>query len=428
MKERQTFYRYLAEIIADSPWQASVLSARLNRHIKPEGCLDEWLKSLVRQHPQRITTPYLLPFLKTDTTLLEQMHLSGPYFRVIPLVTSKSELINQQMPSLNTEADLGHWLGWDSQMLSWYMDRKGLSARCGQPLHHYRTRCMAKRRGGYRVIEAPKRQLKKAQNRINESILQYLPVSEVCFGFVRGRNCLQHAHLHEHQAIVLGFDIEDCFLSVNGGQVYRAFRYLGYSNSAAKALMALCTHHQSVDSQLKDMLSARQQRLLTANHLPQGAPTSPALANFALLPVDKRLSAYFHKMGSVYSRYADDMVISGGRHLHKNFARIHARLGSVLLEEGFKLNYRKSKCMSQAARQQVTGITVNQFANISRSSYDQLKAELHNCVCHGWASQTALAENHYHAHLLGRINHVRLLNSAKASKLSEKFRRINWSQ
>ena len=50
-------------------------------------------------------------------------------------------------------------------------------------------------------------------------------------------------------------------------------------------------------------------------HLPQGAPTSPALANLSAYRLDLRLAGLAESAGIVYSRYADDLALSSSAFL-----------------------------------------------------------------------------------------------------------------
>src|SRR6202034_1577966 len=83
-------------------------------------------------------------------------------------------------------------------------------------------------------------------------------------------------------------------------------------------------------------------RLLSFPHLPQGAPTSPALANLCAYRLDCRLAGLANAVGAAYTRYADDMIFSGDEVLERAARRFHIHVCRIVLEEGFEVNTRKS--------------------------------------------------------------------------------------
>src|SRR6185437_1264400 len=165
-------------------------------------------------------------------------------------------------------------------------------------------------------------------------------------------------------------------------------------------------------------------RQLATPHLPQGAPTSPALANLAAFRLDRRLSGLAARNGLRYSRYADDLTFSGGR-LRRGWAGLEALVGEIARSEGFALNPAKSTLRTAAARQQVCGIVVNAAPNAPRAEYDRLKAILHNAARHGPASQGLSGRT---AELQGRIAWVASLNPARGDKLKRRYAQIDWSR
>ena len=165
---------------------------------------------------------------------------------------------------------------------------------------------------------------------------------------------------------------------------------------------------------------------LRGAHLPQGAPTSPALANLCAFALDLRLDGLAHAFGASYSRYADDLVFSGPASLRPQFRALQAWVAAIAHAEGFALHPGKTRCMTQGQQQRVTGVVVNAHPNTPRQDYDQLKACLHQCVLHGPASQNRQHLPDFRSHLLGRIGWVRQFNAARGNKLMELFWRVAW--
>ncbi|MCA9683301.1 MAG: RNA-directed DNA polymerase, partial [Myxococcales bacterium] len=124
--------------------------------------------------------------------------------------------------------------------------------------------------------------------------------------------------------------------------------------------------------------------------LPQGAPTSPALANLACRRLDARLSGLAAKLGARYTRYADDLSFS----FHDRRAAESLEIGRVfwwidqiLQQEGFAEHPGKRQVLRPNRRQMVTGLVVNQKPTIPRDLRRRFRATLHNCKVHGVASQ-----------------------------------------
>jgi hypothetical protein len=159
---------------------------------------------------------------------------------------------------------------------------------------------------------------------------------------------------------------------------------------------------------------------------PQGAPTSPALANLAAFRLDRRLAGLAAKLGAVYTRYADDLVLSGPHGLGPSAARLAATAAEIAHEEGFRLNHAKTRAMGRCGRQQVCGIVVNEHTNAPRREYDELKAILHNAARRGPEGENRAGHPDFRAHLLGRIAWVEQLNPGRGRKLRERFARIDW--
>src|SRR5205814_1806690 len=141
-----------------------------------------------------------------------------------------------------------------------------------------------------------------------------IPPSEVAHGFVPGRGVRTFVAPHVGRAVVVRMDLEDFFASVSRARIVSLFRRVGYPRRVATALAGLCTaptperilaeHPRAgVDLAQRFLANAR----LRDAHLPQGAPTSPALSNLAAWRLDKRLAALVGGFGAIMTRYADDL-------------------------------------------------------------------------------------------------------------------------
>jgi RNA-directed DNA polymerase len=327
------------------------------------------------------------------------------------------------LPDLPSSGDLAAWCGEPVGAVDWFADqwRVARDAR----LQHYHYRWVPKRSGGQRLIEIPKQRLRRIQQKILRQLLDLVPSHPAAHGFRRARSCLTHAALHAGRRVVIRMDLKDFFPSIQASRVHALFEKLGYSHSVAGALARICVN-RTPSGVLGSALPWPERQALKTPHLPQGSPCSPALANLCAYRLDIRLEALAQSMDATYSRYADDLVFSGGRDLERAAERFHIQVAAIALEEGFRVNTRKTRVMREGTRQQVTGIVVNRHPNIARGDYDILKATLTNCVRHGPDSQNREQRVNYRHYLAGRISYVMMVNPKRAGKLRQLFDSIAW--
>jgi len=168
------------------------------------------------------------------------------------------------------------------------------------------------------------------------------------------------------------------------------------------------------------------QKIYQSPHLPQGAPTSPALANLAAWHLDVRLAALAKSFGARYTRYADDLAFSGDQEFAARIVAFLAAVKNIADDEGFALNSRKTRVMRRGGRQRVTGIVVNDHVNVSRTAYDELKAILHNCRKNGPDAENRAELRDFRAHLDGRVTWVEHVNAPRGQRLRRMFNEIRW--
>lgn len=330
-----------------------------------------------------------------------------------------------QVPALPTPAALAEWLGLSLPELDWFADVQGRQAKIPPgPLRHYRARFLVGRRGKRRLLEVPKLRLMALQRRLLHDILDRIPVHEAAHGFCRGRSVVSYASAHVDQEIVLRFDLRDFFPSVRAARVHALFHTSGYPREVARLLTGLCT--TATPPEVLDELPAGDRPRYRSAHLPQGAPTSPALANLCSGRLDRRLAALARSIGARYTRYADDLAFSGGSVLERCARRFQVHVGLIALEEGFEVNMRKSRFMRRGVRQQLAGIVVNARPGVARHERDRFEAILFNCVRHGPHGQNRAGHQDFRGHLLGRIAFVSQVSPEHGRRLRALFDRIVW--
>lgn len=319
------------------------------------------------------------------------------------------------LPVIASEGALAEWLGVTPEELEWFADLRGTAV--SGALSHYHFRVLAKGNGAARLIESPKPRLKQMQRRILLEILNRVPPHPAAHGFVRGRSIRTFASPHVARRVVLKIDLRDFFPSISGARIQTIFRLAGYPERVADLLGGLCTSVAPRTVRQGFHCDVETRDLYRRPHLPQGAPTSPALANICSYRFDCRLSGLAEAAGAVYTRYADDLAFSGGEPFERCVSRFAIHVAAILEEEGFAVQHRKTRVMRQGVRQYLAGVVVNDAINVVRADYDRLKAILTNCARHGLASQNREGHPDFRAHLDGRVSFVEMLSPAKGAKL-----------
>lgn len=345
-----------------------------------------------------------------------------PRFNPVPA------LAQLRVPRLVTPVDLAHLLDISLDQLDWFADsRRQHHDAVTTALQHYTYSFVPKKSGAPRLLEAPKPRLKAMQRRILRDILDAVPVHDAAHGFVRGRSCLGSAQAHAGEVLVATVDLHDFFTSTPLRRVHGIFRSLGYPWAVARLLTGLCStatpasvlaegpHHDWAT-----------QKLYRAPHLPQGAPTSPALANLAAWRLDVRLRGLAASFDANYTRYADDLAFSGDEPFANGILRFLAAVKRIAGDEGYALNDRKTRIMHRGGRQSVTGLVINEHLNIPRTDYDALKATLFNCRRNGPNAENRTANPDFRRHLEGRVVWVENVNRRRGERLRRLFDDIAW--
>lgn len=206
-----------------------------------------------------------------------------------------------------------------------------------------------KKSGNFREIKAPLPKLKEIQRAINIILQSVYTTQECAFGFVKGKNIVDNAKLHEGAPFVLNMDIKDFFPSIYFRRIIRMlgkepFNLTGEREQIAYTIANICSED---------------------GYLPQGAPTSPVLTNIICQRLDIRLQQLAMKSNAVYSRYADDITFSSSNYIFTN--KFIKRVQDILKDDRFELNDEKTRIQTKSFRQEVTGLTVNKTVNINKT-------------------------------------------------------------
>ncbi|GIF25829.1 hypothetical protein BJ973_003104 [Actinoplanes tereljensis] len=315
-------------------------------------------------------------------------------------------------PALSDLADLADFFGLDGDALDWFADRREINRKANdQKLRHYRYGWLP-----HRLIEAPKPRLRALQRRLLDRILSAVPVHDRVHGFVPGRGTHTFAQLHAGAPVLVSMDLRAFFSSITAARIYGLFRGIGYPEPAAHALTALTTTRTPARV-LRAAPDPYLAALLRRPHLPQGAPTSPALANLCAFRLDRRLTGLADRFGLTYARYADDLAFSGTLS-RTRIDRLVTLATQIVHEEGFRTHPGKTRVRTSSQRQSLTGLVVNANPAVPREDYDRLRAILHNAATHGLADANRDGHPDFAAHLAGRVAWMSQAHPSRAAKLN----------
>lgn len=259
----------------------------------------------------------------------------------------------------------------------------------------YRSYEIGKRGGGTRLISSPRTFLKVFQWWILDYLLWKLPTHHSCHSYQRGKSIRSNAESHTRKRYVANLDITDFFGSIGTMQIFSMLIQYDFGERAADIISKLTS--------LNGML-------------PQGAPTSPVLSNSYLYDFDDSLFTYCENKGLSYTRYADDMTISGDREEDIISAIKQAKI--KLRRAGLKINDKKSRIANRGGQQRVTGLVVNECALPPRKLRREIRAMFHN------AQKEPEAYKDKHAELVGYLGYMQSFPEIRASTEIQSFAEI----
>lgn len=321
------------------------------------------------------------------------------------------------VPRWTQTAAVAQAVGLTPTELDWFADPGEWLRTKAAPLQHYRYRT-----SGDRLLEAPKERLREVQRRILRTVLDRVPAHPAAHGFVTGRSVHTFAAPHAGHDVVIRVDLRTFFPSITRTRVRAVFVALGYPDHVARILAGLCT--TSTPPNIVAPLPFESASRLRAPHLPQGAPTSPALANLVCHRLDRRLTGLARMHRATYTRYADDLAFSGADLAADRL--VHA-VGAIVTDEGLAVHPRKTRIMRAHRRQHLAGLVVNERPQPMRADYDNLRALLFNCVRHGPDSQNRLGLPHFREHVYGRIAWIGESNETRRRTLLDLAARVDWA-
>lgn len=275
----------------------------------------------------------------------------------------------------------------------------------------YIQREIPKPGGGTRQLSVPADPLKGVQRRLVTRILRDISFPHYLFGGIRDRHYprdyIKCAERHCGAGILSQTDIDSYFDNITPAQIRRIFsKLLKFPNDVTEILVALTTHHHFV---------------------PQGAPTSSALANLVLFEREPRIAELCETFGITYTRFIDDIAIS---HKNKDYdiEPYRQKIINMLKNENFDINPSKSyKPKKNSRKIEVMNIQVN-FNNprISTDERDRIRAAVKDLEIRASEPNTRKTKQYHELwnRTSGRVNKLQRLNYSSYKRLRNRLRKV----
>ena len=289
----------------------------------------------------------------------------------------------------------------------------------------YQTFQIRKKSGGMREICAPSYKLAILLRVINFMFKSVYVPSESTMGFAEGRSVVSNASFHAGHNYVFNIDLENFFPSIPQGRVWKRLQLPPFNFTAdiASILAGICCYPDEKTGK---------------NVLPQGAPTSPLLSNAICDKLDRRMRGVAKRFGLHYTRYADDMSFSSMHNVYQEGSEFRKEVKRIVEVEGFVMNDKKTRLLRTKERQEVTGLTVNNKANVTRKYLHDLRRYIYVWERDGYGKAYAFFYRHYKQEkgyikkgepimenvIGGKLNYLRMVkgqNNAAYQKLQKRF-------
>ena len=263
------------------------------------------------------------------------------------------------------------------KQLTWYANPKLGRKR-------YAEFKVKKKSGAERSIHSPVAGLKSIQKTLSFVLQCVYEPHNAAMGFVRDKSIVDNAKLHVGNIYVYNIDLKDFFPSVDQARVWKCFQLtpfnLARNGVLANIIASLCCTEMEVERKSETGEWEKVKR----NVLPQGAPTSPVITNIVCQKLDYLLSGVAKRFGLKYSRYADDITFSSMHNVYQPESKFLKELHRIIDEQNFHIKESKTRLQKDGYRKEVTGLLVNEKANVQQRYIKQLRMWLYYWERYGY--------------------------------------------
>ncbi|MCJ1995965.1 RNA-directed DNA polymerase [Lactococcus piscium] len=293
--------------------------------------------------------------------------------------------------------DIQQAIGIDPKIFYTFLNPKNIS--------YIKIKIPKRKKGEYRELSIPSPALKNLQRWVLEHILYSFPCHGSANGFIPNKSIVTNAIPHISKEYILKMDLKDFFPNITFSMVKNQFLTMGYNDHVSHSLALLCTYNDS---------------------LPQGAPSSPYLANLLFSPFDELIYTHCSKNNLSYTRYADDLTISGGKYI----LNIPQYVKDILRDSDFQINNSKTLIIKKGDKKQVTGIVVNEKISIPKNYLRELRQIIYYINKYGLDSHLKKidykgSKYKYINSLYGKASYIKMVDFKKGIKIFTELNKIS---
>ncbi|WP_163832801.1 reverse transcriptase family protein [Spartinivicinus ruber] len=345
--------------------------------------------------------------------------------RLDSVEAQQARLLDNHLPIIKSYLQLATMMGVSLAELRFLAFSRNVSQ-----VSHYQHFLLPKKNGGTRLISAPMPRLKRVQYWVQANILESVALHDAAHGFVTKRSIVSNAEPHVGKAVVINMDLADFFPTISYPRVKGVFSHLGYGEGIATVLALITTAQTVTPVELDGKQYFVGQGV---RHLPQGAPSSPALTNIICRRLDKRILGTAQKLGFAYTRYADDLSFSSEQGEPAKVRQLLWRIKRIVKEEGFAVHPNKTRVMYRHKRQEVTGVVVNDKPSVDRRTLKRFRALLFQIEKDGitgksWGTKSGKESAALIPSIDGYANYVAMVSPEKGVKLQQQVAKIKQQQ
>lgn len=259
--------------------------------------------------------------------------------------------------------------------------------------------------GSIRITYDAHYPLKTIHARIKKHFFDHVIFPEYLTGCIKGRDYKTNASLHTHSSLVITEDIHSFFPSVTEDHIYHIWHgFFGFSPEVSTCLTKITTR---------------------CGELPQGAITSPHLANLVFWKKEPILQEKLSNLGITYSRFVDDISLSSHQPLTNQEKTLAIQLVYGMLNSyGFRVKRSKHKIYSSSSRMIVTKLSVNNKPGLEKAERRKIRASVHALEKQIFQGEVTSLIHGAFAEVLGKVRHLARFHRGQATPLIKRLRKL----